>query len=217
MDLLLSTFVILFVVVDPIGLAPIFVALTRHQGPDQRRREAWRGTMLAALILFVFFFSGDALLGLLHIGLPAFRIAGGILLFLLAIDMIFARRSGIRSTTVAEEAEAAARDDVSVFPLAFPLIAGPGALTTVLLMANTSTTGLEFAGMLAVLFIVLLLTLVSLLASGLIVRVIGETGANVSSRLLGLILAALAVQFVLDGLTETLPGLASGFPASVLA
>lgn len=205
MELLLSTFVVLFVVIDPIGLAPIFAGLTRNQDRARQRSEAVRGTLLAGFILLVFFFSGDALLRLLHIGLPAFRIAGGILLFLLAIDMIFARRSGLRSTTLREQAEAAGKPDVSVFPLAFPLIAGPGALTTVLLMANAWTTTMEFVGMLALLVIVLAMALVSLLSASFIMRLLGETGANVISRLLGLVLAALAVQFVLDGIRESFP------------
>ena len=207
MELLLSTFVVLLVVIDPIGLAPIFVGLTRNQDKEQQRRQAWRGTLLAAFILLAFFFTGDALLRLLHIGLPAFRIAGGILLFLLAIDMIFARRSGLRSTTVREQHEAAGKPDVSVFPLAFPLIAGPGALTTVLLMANSWTDAFEFVGMLVLLVLVLGMALVSLLSAPYIMRLLGETGANVVSRLLGLVLAALAVQFVLDGIKTSFPAL----------
>jgi multiple antibiotic resistance protein len=207
MEFLLSTFVVLFVVIDPIGLAPIFLGLTRTQTADQQRSAAWRGTTLAALILLVFFFSGDALLRLLDISLPAFRIAGGILLFLLAIDMIFARHSGLRSTTVREQAEAAHKPDVSVFPLAFPLIAGPGALTTVLLMANSWRTTFEFVGMLFLLLVVLGMALISLLSAPFIMRLLGQTGANVISRLLGLVLAALAVQFVIDGIKTSFPGL----------
>lgn len=204
MEPLLSMFVVLVVVVDPIGLAPIFFVLTCHQSAARRRRAALLGTALAALILLIFFLIGDAMLGALSIGLPAFRIAGGLLLFLLAIDMVFARQSGLRSTTVREQAEAEQRPDVSVFPIAFPLIAGPGALTTVLLMASSWSTAYEFAWMLALLVIVLGMVLVSLLAAPAIMRLLGETGANVISRLLGLILAALAVQFVLDGIKESL-------------
>ena len=139
--------------------------------------------------------------------MPAFRIAGGILLFLVAIDMIFARRSGVRSTTLREQAEAVGKDDVSVFPLAFPLISGPGALTTVLLMAGTWTTIPQFVGMLLLLMLVLGLTLASLLSAPLIMRLLGETGTNVIGRLLGLVLAALAVQYVLDGIADSFPGL----------
>lgn len=203
----MSTFIVLLVVIDPIGLAPIFAGLTRGQDRARQRRQAWHGTLLAAVILITFFLSGDTLLRLLDIGLPAFRIAGGILLFLVAIDMIFARRSGVRSTTLREQAEAVGKDDVSVFPLAFPLISGPGALTTVLLMAGTWTTIPQFVGMLLLLMLVLGLTLVSLLSAPLIMRLLGETGTNVIGRLLGLVLAALAVQYVLDGIADSFPGL----------
>lgn len=203
----MSTFIVLLVVIDPIGLAPIFAGLTRGQDRARQRRQAWHGTLLAAVILITFFLSGDTLLRLLDIGLPAFRIAGGILLFLVAIDMIFARRSGVRSTTLREQAEAVGKDDVSVFPLAFPLISGPGALTTVLLMAGTWTTIPQFVGMLLLLMLVLGLTLASLMSAPLIMRLLGETGTNVIGRLLGLVLAALAVQYVLDGIADSFPGL----------
>lgn len=197
----LSTLVILFVVVDPIGLAPIFAALTHDGSAAYRRRMALQGTAIACAILVAFVIFGDPLLRLLGIGLPAFQIAGGALLFLLAVDMVFARQSGIRSTTPPERREAEHKIDISVFPLAFPLIAGPGALTTVLLMSR------EHAGasgtpvlVLVVVLIVLAATLATLLVAEHILRAIGRTGANVVSRLLGVILAALAVQYVLDGL-----------------
>lgn len=205
-DTLLNVFVVLFIVIDPVGVAWMFAALTQRAERAVRRRMAIRGVSLAALILFTFFFIGDPLLRALGITLPAFRIAGGALLFLLAIDMVFARQSGLRSTTRREQEEAEHRPDVSVFPLAFPLIAGPGALTTVLLMTGGPQDGWYFAGMIAVLALVLVLTLVSLLMAPLILRALGETGANVVSRLLGLILSALAVQFVIDGVRSAFFG-----------
>jgi multiple antibiotic resistance protein len=196
----LNTFVILFVVIDPIGLAPMFVGLTPSALPEHRREMAVRATALAALILVTFALTGARLLDALGIGLPAFRIAGGALLFLLAVDMVFARRSGMRSTTLREQVEAARKEDISVFPLAFPLIAGPGALTTVLLMASVAGgSAAALAGLLAVLAVVLATTLGSLLLASRITRLLGETGANVVGRLLGLILAALAMQFMVDG------------------
>ncbi|MGE3481331.1 MAG: MarC family protein [Gammaproteobacteria bacterium] len=206
MDLLLGTFVVLLVVIDPIGLAPLFVALARNQTRAQQRRTAVQSILFATGMLLVFFFIGDALLRTLGIGMPAFRIAGGALLFLLAIDMVFARHSGLRSTTAREQEEAVTRSDIAVFPLAFPLIAGPGSLTTVLLMASSWGSRTEFFGMLAVLLSVLLLALLSLLAAPSLMRLLGETGANVVSRLLGLILAALAVQYILDGIVMSLTG-----------
>ncbi|HHC72809.1 MAG TPA: MarC family protein [Thiotrichales bacterium] len=199
-DLLLHNFVVLFIVVDPFGLAPIFTGLTTGETLAFRRRMAWHGTLLAAVILVLFFFGGSQLLEILGIGIPAFRVAGGVLLFLLAIDMIFARHTGLRSTTQREQQEAQHKQDISVFPLAFPLIAGPGALTTVLLMPIDWGQPLLVAGLLAVLLAVLLMTLVSLWFAPYIVKVLGETGANVLSRFLGLVLSALAAQYVLDGI-----------------
>jgi multiple antibiotic resistance protein len=198
-ELLFNTFLVLFVVIDPIGLAPIFAALTHGESVEQRRRLAFRGTGLAAVVLVVFALAGDRLLTALNIGLPAFRIAGGALLFLLAIDMVFGRHSGVRAPTEREQAEAERRRDIAVFPLAIPLIAGPGAITTVLLTSGHGSwfmTGV----LLAVLAAVLAVTLAALLLSTRIVRLIGETGANVVGRVFGIVLAALAVQFMLDGL-----------------
>lgn len=123
MEVLFNTFVVLFIVIDPVGLAPMFLGLTRGGTAAYQRKMAIRGTALASGMLLVFFFFGDALLAALGIGLPAFRIAGGALLFLLAIDMVFARQSGLRSTTTREQEEAEHKEDISVFPLAFPLIA----------------------------------------------------------------------------------------------
>jgi len=204
MESLVNAFVVLFIVIDPIGVAWLFAALTRTAPRSAQVRMAVRGVALSTLILVGFFFVGDWLLKALGISLPAFRIAGGVLLFLLSIDMVFARQSGLRSTTTREQQEAAHREDVSVFPLAFPLIAGPGALTTVLLMTGNATGSAEFVGLLAVLLLVLAMALGALLLTHTIVRVLGETGANVVSRLLGLILAALAVQYILDGIRNSL-------------
>ena len=203
MDVLFSAFVTLLIVIDPIGNAPIFTALTHNMAPAYRRRMAIRGVAIAATILVMFLLVGDRLLKTLGIGISAFRIAGGILLFLLAIDMVFARQSGLRSTTAQEQQEAEHKRDVSVFPLAFPLIAGPGALTTVLLMNSPRPELYIFTGLLAVLLLVLGLALISLLYADRIMRLLGETGANVITRLMGLILAALAVQYVLDGVAST--------------
>jgi multiple antibiotic resistance protein len=203
MEHLLNSFVVLFIVIDPIGVSWLFAAMTHYTDRRTRRAMALRGVALAAVILLLFYFIGDALLDWMGITIPAFRIAGGVLLFLLAIDMVFARQSGLRSTTTAEQHEAEQRTDLSVFPLAFPLLAGPGALTTVLLMTANNQQAPMFWGSLLVLVAVLMVTLVALLTAGYISRLLGETGANVVSRLLGLILAALAVQFVIDGIKNS--------------
>ena len=201
---LVNAFVVFFVVLDPVGMVPLFWALTHRGNAAYRRRMALWGVGIAALILLMFAFVGAAFLHALGIGVPAFRIAGGILLFLLSIDMIFARQSGLRSTTEREQAEAEHRTDISVFPLAFPLIAGPGAMTTVLLFAERPG-GTAFAAVIAVMLAVLVLLLGALLASEAVMRRLGETGANVFSRLLGLVLAALSVQYVVDGIRASFP------------
>jgi multiple antibiotic resistance protein len=200
MERLFSDFVLLFIVIDPIGVAAIFAALTHGADRGAQRRMARRGALLSAFILFSFMLAGDGLLSALQIGIPAFRIAGGLLLLLLSIDMILARQTGLRFTTPSEQKEAANKDDISVFPLAFPLIAGPGALTTVLLMGSSGQGGFHFVVMVGVLAAVLALTWLALLYGPLILKILGETGINVVSRLLGVILAALAVQYMLDGL-----------------
>lgn len=206
---LINSFVVLFIVIDPIGIAPIFAVLTRGASRQQQRTMAIQGTVVAAGILLLFFFTGDRLLQFLGISIPAFRIAGGALLFLLSIDMVVARQSGLRSATASEQEEAAHRQDVSVFPLAFPLIAGPGAITTILLMAQSSGSVTGSLGTLMVLVFVLILVLAALLAAPLIKTLLGETGINVISRLLGILLAALATQYMVDGLRASFPGLGS--------
>lgn len=206
---LVTIFVTFLVVIDPIGVAPIFSALTRGGSDRYRRRMALKSTFIATLIMLFFVFTGDSLLRLLGISLAAFRVSGGALLFLLAIDMVFARPSGLRSATVREQEEARYKEDVSVFPLAFPLLAGPGALTTILLTTSgirPQTQPLLFAGLLGVMLSVLLLTLLCLLLAPRLMKLLGETGANVIDRLLGVILAALAVQFMLEGLRAGLSG-----------
>ena len=203
LEFVFNSLVTLLVVVDPLGLAPIFAALTRGY-PDKRKREAAiRGTALGSAILFIFALVGDALLAALGIGIPAFRIAGGILLFLLSLDMVFASPTGLRSRTVREQEEISYEHDVSVFPLAIPLLAGPGAITTVLLYTG-ERSATELAVFVAVLLAVLLLTLASLLLAPRLMRLFGETGSNVLTRVLGVLLAALAVQFVLDGIGASL-------------
>lgn len=197
----IESFIIFFVVVDPIGLVPMFAALTHGESSVFRRRMAVRGTAIAAAVLLVFVLAGDALLRALSISVPAFQVAGGALLFLLAIDMVFARPSGLRGPTVREQKEAEQKRDISVFPLAVPLIAGPGAITTVLLrVGDRGAEPAVIATVILVLALVLLITLATLLLTTRIMRLIGETGSNVVTRVLGIVLAALAVQYMLDGL-----------------
>jgi multiple antibiotic resistance protein len=209
-DTVFYAFVAFLVILDPPGTAAIFAAMTRTIADHHRRVMARRAILMAGMMLFAFALAGEALLSALGISLAAFRIGGGILLFLLATDMVFARQSGLRSITPSEDAEAAEREDLTVFPLAFPLIAGPGAMTSVvLMMGRAHGDPLTAAGVLAVLALVLAILLLMLLAAGRLVDLIGITGAHVLSRVLGIILAALAAQFVIDGLRQALPGLAA--------
>ncbi|WP_300056333.1 MarC family protein [uncultured Roseobacter sp.] len=192
----ITAFVTMFVVIDPIGLAPLFVALTQGMTDAARRRIALRATAVGIVILLAFAAFGEALLAFIGISMPAFRVAGGILLFLTALDMLFERRTKRREDKQEED-----RDDPSVFPLAIPLIAGPGAIASVILLMG-QRPGLE--GTLHVLGatgVVMLIVLAFFLASGLIERALGKTGVTVVTRLLGMLLAALSVQFVLDGLS----------------
>jgi multiple antibiotic resistance protein len=201
----LKFFVVFFVVVEPISLIPLFTGLTTGAASQYKRRMAFKAVSVAAAILLLFAVGGAGFLKLMGISLEAFRIFGGLLLFLLALEMVFARQSGAR-TSSDEAAEARLRSDISVFPLAFPFIAGPGALATILLwfgpvhpLANATL----FLGLAVAVIVVLAISLVCLLLADPLMRVIGVTGANVASRLLGVILGALAVQFVLDGLRQS--------------
>ncbi|WP_111734170.1 MarC family protein [Roseovarius amoyensis] len=198
---LITAFVTMIVIIDPLGMTPIFVALTQGMGPARRRAVALRASIAAALILAVFAAFGEAVLGFVGISMPAFRIAGGMLLFLTALDMLFERRTKRREGTAAQaEDEDDDDDDPSIFPIAIPLIAGPGSIASVILLTG-QRPGLEgLALVMGVTFTVLALVLVLFLTAGILERVLGRTGINVITRLLGMLLAALAVQFVLDGL-----------------
>jgi len=200
----LKFLVVFFVVVEPVSLIPLFTGLTTGATSAYKRRMALRAVSVAAAILVLFALGGASFLKLMGISLEAFRIFGGLLLFLLALEMVFARESGTR-TSSNEAAESRRRADISVFPLAFPFIAGPGALATILLWfgpVRLSEQPALFAAYLAAVLLVLVIALVMMLLADPLMRVIGVTGANVASRLLGVILGALAVQFVLDGLRQ---------------
>lgn len=192
----ITAFITLFVIIDPIGLSPMFVALTKGEDAATRRGIALRATLIAGGLLVLFGLFGEAVLGFAGISMPAFRIAGGILLFLTALDMLFERRSKRR------KGQASAANDPSVFPLATPLIAGPGSIATMILLTGEAGGDWAVIGMvMLVLVAVLVLVLLAFLSAGLLERALGATGTNVVSRLLGMLLAALSVQFVVDGIT----------------
>lgn len=201
---LLQAFITFLVTIDPVAVAPIFISLTAEADAAARRRIAVRALAVAAAVLFVFAAGGEFLLRALGIGLPALRIAGGALLFMLAVEMVFARQSGYRSTTAGEAEEAAHRHDVAVFPLAVPLISGPAAITAVIVMMGESGASLLVkGGVLAMLALVLAIALAVLLLAARVVDLLGVTGVNVIGRILGILLGALAIQFILDGIAAS--------------
>lgn len=200
----LAAFAALFATIGPIDVALVFASLTGDQPRAARVAQALKGAAIAAVILLGFALFGEAALGLFGVTLPALQIAGGILLLLIAVDMVFARPSGSTSATAEETEEAQAKEDISVFPLATPLIAGPGAMGgVVLLMAEAGDDPLAAGAVLGALAAVLALTLALMLVAGEVQRVIGRTGAHVVARVFGVILAALSVQFMLDGLARS--------------
>lgn len=200
LSLYITAFVTLFIVVDPIGLAPLFIALTRGMDARRRRGVGIRACAVAAVLLTLFGLLGEHLLGGIGISMPAFRIAGGLLLFLTALDMLFERRTQRREGQSAESAADLA-DDPSIFPLATPLIAGPGAMATMILLVGAPGAGWgHVAAVHLVMLSVLGCVLALFLIAGPIERALGRTGTLVVTRLLGMLLAALAVQFVLDGM-----------------
>ncbi len=196
---LIIVFSTLFVVIDPPAIAPLFMALTQGMENARRRVIAIRAVATAAILLTIFFFLGEAVLNFIGVTIPAFRIAGGVLLFLTALDMLFQRRQARRKGN-AEEGGQEHHDDPSIFPLAIPLIVGPGAITTVILMAAQTTLVADRAAVLGMVYGVLIIVLLTCLAAGPIERALGKVGIDVVTRILGMLLAALAVQFIIDGM-----------------
>jgi multiple antibiotic resistance protein len=190
-----------FATIGPLHAAAVFAVLTGKYEPMQRRHCAFRGVLIATVILLVFALMGEAMLRSFGISLPALRTAGGILLLLISVDMVFARPSGATSTTDEEENEAATREDIAVFPLATPLIAGPGAMgATILLMAEAQRDLAHQAIVVAALLSILFVTLICLVLASQLTRILGLTGLQVIGRIFGVLLAALAVQFIFDGI-----------------
>jgi len=198
----LKALLTLFVVIDPAGLVPVFVSLAGGRSAKVQATIARRAVFIAGAVLLLFSVIGGPVLAYLGISVAALRVAGGILLFRIAVDMVFAQ---LRRETTEEEAEARAKDDISVFPLAIPLIAGPGALATILILTSEARgEPTAFALVLVAAAIVLIVAYVFLRASAWLARLLGQTGINVVTRVLGLLLAALAVQYVAAGVVELL-------------
>jgi multiple antibiotic resistance protein len=202
-DLALSSLVTFFVIIDPLGLIPVFNGLAEGMTAHDRRRLAYRGVVIGTGVLLLFAIGGEPLLDALGIPLPAFRAAGGAMLFLIAIEMMFQNRVARRNETAQSAAHEPQVEDVAIFPLAIPLLAGPGAITSVLLLASRHRGALlEESIVLAAMAFVMLVTLATFLASERLGRIVGPTLAAIATRLLGILLAAVAVEYMVVGVRD---------------
>ncbi len=200
-----SALVTFLVIIDPPGCAPIFASLTRGTPPAHRRSMAIRSSVIAWSILMFFALLGKPLLHGLGISLASFRIAGGIMLFFIALDMVFERRTERREKRAEAIEGTPEAEDISVFPMAIPMITGPGSIASAMLWVSRAEDVAAVAVVLAAITVVMLITLVTLLAAGPLMRLIGEKVEAMITRILGVILAALAAQFVIDGLKQSFP------------
>ncbi len=201
LELAIIAFTTLFVTVGPIDIAPIFAVLTKNHNAAEKRHLAIKGTFIATIILLVFALLGDLMLAYTGISLAALQVAGGILLLLISIDMVFVRESGGVSATDDEKKEAKHKEDISVFPLATPLIAGAGSMSAlILLMGNAAGNIYEQLIIIGALLAVMLIALFSLIVAGTLQKMLGVTGMNVITRIFGVILAGLSIQFIFDGI-----------------
>ena len=196
-SLYITAFVTLFVVIDPIGLAPVFIAVTPGMNAQERARIGRRAIAISAVLLTLFGLAGQAILNGIGISLPAFRIAGGILLFLTALDMLFERRTARRE---GQNNNDQPENDPSVFPLATPLLAGPGSLATMILLVGEGSGAIHILMVHLTMLVVLVMALALFHLATPIAHALGRTGTMVVTRLLGMLLAALSIQFVIDGL-----------------
>ncbi len=205
LTLFVSAFATLFVVIDPPGCAPIFATLTQGTTKSHQREMAFKAVTVAAIVLIGFAYGGEWLFAKLGISLDALRLAGGVMLFIIGLNMVFEKRTETREERAEDLLEEIENpEDISVFPMGIPMIAGPGTMATLLLlMSNTTTGGQEFSIMLA-LVITLLITLAAFLVAGPLMKLMGKTFTNVLTRLLGVLLATLASQFIIDGVSGAL-------------
>jgi multiple antibiotic resistance protein len=200
-ELFVSAFITLFVVIDPPGCAPIYAGLTKHASSAQARNMALRAVAIASVILLIFAFFGEDLLGALHIQLDSFRIAGGLMLFWIAFEMVFEKRTQRREERADKVNADPEIEDVSVFPMAMPMLAGPGAIAAIMLLMNEADGPAETIEVFAALGAVLAITAAALVAAGPLIRLLGDKVEAVITRLLGVLLAALATQYVVDGIS----------------
>ncbi len=200
LELFISALVTFFVVIDPPGCAPIFASLTAGSPPEHRRAMALRSTFVAALVLYLFAVFGEAFLGALGISLDAFRVAGGIMLFIIALEMVFEKRTERREHRVEDVKAHPEHEDISIFPMAIPMIAGPGSIASVMLMTSKSSGMEQSFVVFGALAVILIVNMFALLAAGPLMSFLGYRIEAMITRILGVILAALAAQFVIDGI-----------------
>ena len=203
-DVILNAFVTFFVTIDPPGLAGMFLALTSGMSAIDRRQLALRGTLIGAAILVVFMIVGSSLLATMGISINAFRVAGGLLLFYIAFEMVFEKRSDRKEDATGRIVSAKELQSLAVFPLAIPMIAGPGAISAAILLAADFVWLVDRLILIGILLSVCLLVYLFFLLAGQLQKYVGETGQTILTRLLGILLAALSVQFVVDGLKAML-------------
>jgi multiple antibiotic resistance protein len=206
LDYFLNALVTLLVTVDPIGLAPVFVVLTTGMAGSARRQTAYHASAVAAGVLIAFALIGEPLIGFLGISLPAFKISGGLLLFAIAFEMIFGLRMARKTNTAQDVASREESNHVAVFPLAIPMISGPGAISATILLATRAPSPWATVMLLVIILLMIGVCLAIFLVANRAERLLGETGRIVVSRLLGLLLAALSVQFVADGIVAIANG-----------
>ena len=207
-ELFTSAFITLLVIIDPPGCAPIFASLTRGTDAAHRRRMAVRSSVVAWSILIFFALLGEAMLDKLGIELASFRLAGGIMLFIIALEMVFEKRTERREERAKEIEGTPEAEDISVFPMAIPMIAGPGSIATIMLLIGRADGPAEWGVVLGAMTAVIVITLLALLTAGPLMKLIGAKLEAMITRILGVILAALAAQFVIDGLKQSFPSLA---------
>lgn len=210
LDYFINAFATLFVTIDPVGLAPMFLAVTAGMSRADRRKVAVRATLTAAGILLIFYASGQTVLNVLGISVSAFRVAGGILLFLIAIEMIFGKRQERKAETAEKAVESQGHhgtvNEIAIFPLAIPLISGPATISAIILLSSQAPDTVAYAGLGGVIAIILLSCMGAFLLADKLERLLGETAQLVITRLLGVLLAALSVQFVADGVLTLVRG-----------
>ena len=205
LELFLSAFAVLFVIIDPPGCAPIFATLTHGTSRKHQKQMAYKSVFVASIILFGFAYAGEFIFSKLGISLDALRIAGGIMLFIIGLNMVFEKRTESREGRAEEMLEEAATpEDISVFPMGIPMIAGPGTMASLLIMmGKTETLGGQLS-ILAALLLTLVLTLITFLIAGPLMKLMGKSVTDVLTRVLGVLLTTLAAQFVLDGVKGAL-------------